>query len=90
MKTTQFVGAALLAIAAGSPVSLPAQEMPPPAKPKVHISSLLIRMLVAEKVADHQDPIDINAFDIDFGNSAEGDNDDEKMSEVLDELLQGK
>jgi hypothetical protein len=90
MKTKHVAGAALLAIAASSPLSLPAQELPPPAKPKIHISSLLIRMLVAEKVADHQDPIDINGFDIDFGNSADGENDDEKISEVLDELLQGK
>jgi hypothetical protein len=90
MKIKHVAGAALLAIAGGGPLSLPAQELPPPAKPKVHISSLLIRMLVAEKLADRQDPIDINGCDIDFGNSADGENVDEKISEVLDELLQGK
>jgi hypothetical protein len=85
-KISIMVAALLLcagaAQAASGPKDSPPSNTPPP---KLNISTMLFLMLGQnEAAANTSDPIDINAFDIDFGDDAD------EMLAAIDAVLQGK
>ena len=88
MKTRMLTTALALALLAGAAHGTPApKDAPasPPALPKLNISTMLFLMLGQnEAAANTSDPIDINAFDIDFGG------DDDAMTAAIDAVLEGK
>jgi hypothetical protein len=69
-------------------VAAPALAAPPadPPRPKLDISTMLFLMLIDDASANRLDPIDINAFDVVFGDE---DDSDETLA-ALDEMLEGK
>lgn len=70
------------AIALAPAVQVSAQDTLPPL-PTLEVSTMLFLMLGA---SDSADPIDINAFDVDFGNDAAAN----ATAEAIDEMLEGK
>jgi hypothetical protein len=68
----------------------PALADPPsdPPLPKLDVSTMLFLMLIDDARANTLDPIEINGFDIDFGDD-DPDATDETLA-ALDDLLEGK
>jgi hypothetical protein len=59
----------------------------PPPLPKFDISTMLFLMLIDDARANSQDPIEVNGFDVDFGDDG---SDDNETIAALDEMLAGK
>ena len=81
------LAAALLICAAAAQAAPPPKDTPPapPTLPKLDISTMLFLMLGQNQAQSNtSDPIDINAFDIDFGD------DSDDASAAIDAILQGK
>ena len=79
------LAAALLICAAAAKAAPAPKDTSPPTLPKLDISTMLFLMLGQNQAQSNtSDPIDINAFDIDFGD------DSDDASAAIDAILQGK
>ena len=95
IRLIRFAAVALLACTSQVLRAQDAPQPQPQPLPTVEVSTLLFQLFVwGGSYADTADPIDVNAFDIDFGDDSDGNSkgnsngNSDNTSTVVNELLQ--